>query len=114
MNSHYYPLEEKARLRALVNYKVGIAIMSWLAALWLYANEPLMSSRFAFPILIAQCFMTGIYIWGLMDYARSKGYSLYWALVGFLPLVGLFILIVLPDRWGEQPEPKMKVSKASW
>lgn len=37
-------------------------------------------------------------IYGLYNYAKAKGYSGWLALLGFLQIIGLIILVVLPDK----------------
>ena len=40
---------------------------------------------------------TALLVWGLALYAQSKGRSAVWCLMGFLGLIGLVVLGVLPD-----------------
>lgn len=40
----------------------------------------------------------GCFIYGLYNYAKAKGYSGWLALLGFLNILGLIILVVLPDK----------------
>ena len=40
----------------------------------------------------------GFLIWGLYNYAKAKGYSGWLCLLGFLYILGLIILVVLPDK----------------
>jgi len=44
---------------------------------------------------------TGIYIWGLYNFAKSKGYHGAWCLLGLLSILGLIILACMPDRLKE-------------
>lgn len=41
---------------------------------------------------------TGLLIAGLAYYAMAKGHSALWCLMGFLSIIGLVVLAVLPDR----------------
>jgi len=60
-----------------------------------------MNPILAIFILIAS--IVGLVCWfiGLSAYARSKGYSSWYSLLGLLSCIGLIILAVLPDRWVE-------------
>lgn len=40
----------------------------------------------------------GCLFYGLYNYAKAKGYSGWLALLGFLQILGLIILVVLPDK----------------
>ena len=39
-----------------------------------------------------------VYMYGLYFYAKSKGYSGWFAVFGLLNLLGLIILVLLPDK----------------
>ena len=41
----------------------------------------------------------GIFIWGTVSYAQGKGHHGAWGILGFLSLLGLIILVLLPDRY---------------
>ncbi len=45
---------------------------------------------------------TGLLLVGLFFYARAKGHSGWWSLVGLLSCVGILVLAVLPDRLKEE------------
>lgn len=38
------------------------------------------------------------FIWGCAQYAKGKGYSTYWGALGLLWILGLLVLIFLPDK----------------
>ena len=38
------------------------------------------------------------FIWGCCSYAKGKGYSGWWGMLGLLSCVGLVILVLVPDR----------------
>ena len=52
------------------------------------------------PVLAGLCAIAGtiLFIWGCCSYAIAKGHSWAWGLLGFLSLLGLIILLFLPDR----------------
>jgi hypothetical protein len=39
-----------------------------------------------------------IFIWGCGQYARAKGYSPWFGLLGLLSIVGLILLVFFPDK----------------
>ena len=39
-----------------------------------------------------------VYLWSCANYAVGKGHSGFWAVPAFVPLLGLIILVLLPDR----------------
>ena len=43
-----------------------------------------------------------LWLWGCYNHAKSRGYSGWWGLLGFLTIPGLIILLVLPDLTKEQ------------
>jgi hypothetical protein len=50
-------------------------------------------------LLILAGFVT--FIWGCSQYAKAKGHSPWWGLMGILSLIGLLVLLFLPDRHKE-------------
>jgi hypothetical protein len=40
----------------------------------------------------------GLFIWGCTQYAQGKGHSGYWGAFGLLWILGLVVLVFLPDR----------------
>lgn len=42
-----------------------------------------------------------LFIWGCCSYAKGKGHSGWWGLLGLLWILGLIILFFLPDRHKE-------------
>ena len=53
------------------------------------------------PLFARGAAVIGLVFWvvGLMAYAESKGYSKWWGLIGLLSCCGLFILVLLPNKW---------------
>ena len=45
---------------------------------------------------------TALFIWGCFMYAQGKGYSPWLGLFGLLSIVGLLILVLMPDRHPEK------------
>lgn len=56
--------------------------------------------------LVVNLLISIVYFSGLYYYAKAKGYSGWLLLLGFLHLLGLIILVVLPDKM-KQPKPIM-------
>jgi hypothetical protein len=58
------------------------------------------SSAFGGPVFGCAVLLTGIglYLWGCGQYAQGKGYSPYWGALGLLYLLGLVVLVLMPDR----------------
>jgi uncharacterized membrane protein YhhN len=48
--------------------------------------------------LVAMLAGVAVFIWGCMSYARGKGQSPYLGVLGLLSILGLVILVVLPDK----------------
>jgi hypothetical protein len=61
------------------SYYINIGIVMWVAAVFAWGG-----------ILL--------FIWGLWNYARGKGYRGAWGLLGLLSVFGLIILAFFPDR----------------
>ncbi|WP_340540394.1 hypothetical protein [Nocardioides sp. GXZ039] len=40
----------------------------------------------------------GLYAWGAMSLAEAKGYSQWWGLLALITVVGMLVLVCLPDR----------------
>lgn len=62
---------------------------------------PRSDSADAVALLLPALLMIGgtiLLIIGLGYYASAKGHSRWWGLMGFLSLIGLIVLAVMPDR----------------
>jgi len=62
-----------------LSYYVHIGIVLWFAAIVIYSGFLL-------------------FIWGLWNYAKGKGYKGAWGLLGLLFIFGFVILALFPDR----------------
>jgi ABC-type transport system involved in cytochrome c biogenesis permease subunit len=112
--SSYYSIQDQDIFRAHSNIKVAIAVVLQAFCLWLYANAADFVSTFWFvyAALILTAYIT--FFFGVTDYAKSKGYGWGYAFLGALNLIGLAILVFMPDRFLDQEVPKMKVRRLSW
>ncbi len=58
------------------------------------------SSEFDLPVL-GQMLAFALWMVGCIRIAQSKGYSQWYGALGLLCLIGLIVLIVIPDKWVE-------------
>lgn len=101
---------EKQRLVRSSNIKAGIGFLLILGSIFV----PLLVDEMRLPAevgLIAALAvrLVGIvlWIWGLRHYAMSKGYHPAWGFLGLLSIIGLLILVVLPNKYvvaADEPE----------
>jgi hypothetical protein len=57
-----------------------------------------MNDALALPGLLLMIVGLVFFIWGCMNYAQGKGYSMWLGLLGLLSCIGLVVLVLLPDR----------------
>lgn len=96
------PIEEKKALQKkstmLMLMAIGIVIVGTVISASLDSGVGaalLLASRFG---------ALGLWIPGCMAYAESKAYSKWVGLLGLLTIIGLIILVVLPDKWKNQDQ----------
>jgi hypothetical protein len=79
------------------NTNIGVGLGWVVIAL---ANFPLRTGSFGGPIVGYLLYATGVvlFLWGCSQYARGKGYSPYWGALGLLYILGLLVLVFMPDR----------------
>lgn len=95
---NYGTLADKKQLQNRSNIVVALAIAAAVGTYFLAhasAEQPLL----AMPTLVLGFSIPILWFWGLIDYARSKGYSFIYGLLGFFGIIGLLILLVLQDKW---------------
>lgn len=54
----------------------------------------------------------GLYLWGFYNEVKGKGYSVWYALLGFLGIYGLVVVIALPDRLKDKDKYSRLKSKS--
>jgi hypothetical protein len=85
----------------LKKYKVptNIGVGSGFVLLTL-GNYAIRTGSFGGPVLglIVELIGAPLFVWGCCQYARGKGYSPFWGALGLLYLVGLLVLVLMPDR----------------
>jgi hypothetical protein len=64
------------------------------------SNYVIRTGAFGGPIVGYVVLLTGIalFLWGCGQYAQGKGYSQYWGALGLLYLLGLLVLVFMPDK----------------
>ena len=65
------------------------------------SNYVIRSNAFGGPMVGYVVLLTGIglFLWGCGQYAQGKGYSWYWGALGLLYILGLLVLVLMPDRY---------------
>ena len=82
------------------NYGIGICLL--LNLILAFGPADTITPSIAMLIrIVASVF----YLWGCISYALGKGHSGFWCLVAIIPLLGLMILIALPDKHSGSKEP---------
>ncbi len=76
------------------NIGVGIGFVLQLAGNILQAQGGAMVTVGLMLLLVGLV----IFVWGCMSYCEGKGHSKWLGLLGLLSIVGLLILVFLPDR----------------
>jgi hypothetical protein len=74
------------------NIGVGIGIVLQIAGKVLSMDGML---GFGFMLMLAGAIT---FIWGCGQYAKAKGYSPWFGLLGLLSIVGLIVLVLFPDK----------------
>jgi hypothetical protein len=64
------------------------------------ANVALRGGYFGGPAIGYLLYVIGaaLFLWGCSQYARGKGYSPYWGALGLLYILGLLVLVFMPDK----------------
>ena len=75
------------------NLGVGVGWVVMIVGNLLVRNSPL---PWLGIVVLALGFAA--FIWGCVQYAKGKGHSGYWGALGVLWLLGLLVLLFLPDR----------------
>ncbi|MEP6672846.1 MAG: hypothetical protein ABJF10_27025 [Chthoniobacter sp.] len=74
------------------------------------------SSKGTFSPFTTQLIALGglaLYLWGGASYALGKGHSGWWAIVLFIPFLGLIILVALTDHHDQRARPVSR-GRSSW
>lgn len=82
------------------NTNIGVGI-GWIMVA--AANVPMRTGLYGGATVgyILYAIGTILFLWGCGQYARGKGYSPYWGALGLLYLLGLLVLVLMPDRHKE-------------
>ena len=92
--SHEVFVMKKARFLILVSFFVYILGIGLIAAIFL-PNLPDLANLLG---LVLKFSCLGTFIWGCVELAKAKGYHPAWGALGILTLLGLLILIILPNK----------------
>ena len=89
-----------AAYKKKTNNGIGIfIILNVLMGLYAIFNIDKIETLQNNPLLTIGSYASfGFLIYGLYNYAKGKGYSGWLCLLGFLYILGLIILVVLPDK----------------
>ena len=82
--------------RFKTNVGVGIGSVLQLAGFFWVQTAVIPDDEIAGLILIL--ISLPVFVWGCMNYAEGKGYSKSVGLLGLGSIIGLIVLIVLPER----------------
>lgn len=83
--------------RTKTNIGVGIGFVLQLAGLFL-CRAGWDGALIGLPTILAS---VPLFIWGCLNYAEGKGHSKWAGLIGVAGIIGLIILMVLPDQHAE-------------
>ena len=119
------PVVDVAKKRRNTNIGVGIGVLLQVGGLFI-AQMPGVGERFfAIDILAGikghnEFIILGLvlilvslppFIWGCMNYAAAKGYTKEVGLLGLLSIIGLNILVLLPDKLRDGPKARIPLRK---
>lgn len=79
--------------KSKTNLGVGFGWVVMIVGNLLIRNSPL-----PWPGIVVFTLGFAAFIWGCVQYAKGKGHSGYWGAFGLLWIVGLLVLLFLPDR----------------
>ena len=82
-----------AQHKSSTNIGVGLGIILQVAG-------RAMESPFGLLLLLAGAIA---FVWGCAEYARGKGYSGWFGLLGVFSILGLIVLALLPDKHKDAP-----------
>ncbi len=85
---------KKARILILTSLFVYLLGMGLISAIFL-PNAP--DLAYFLRVVLQIAYFT-IFTWGCVELTKTKGYHPIWGALGILQLIGLLILIVLPNK----------------
>jgi len=86
--------------RRNANIGVGIGFVIQLAGLFLFRAGP-DGALIGWPLILGS---VPVFIWGCLNYAQGKGHSKWIGLVGVAGIIGMIVLMILPNQH-EEPCP---------
>ena len=101
------PVVDVAQKRANANTGVRIGVIMQVFGLYALQTD---DNGFIPGILLILLSLPP-FIWGCMNYAAAKGYTKEVGLLGLLSIIGLNILVLLPDKLRDGPKARIPLRK---
>jgi hypothetical protein len=77
------------------NIGIGAGFVLVLIGKYLAMSQPGSAGTLGWVIVLVGL---GFFVWGSSQYAKAKGLSPYWGILGLFYILGFVILFLLPDR----------------
>jgi len=77
------------------NIGIGVGLVLVLVGKYLALSQPESAGALVWVIALVGI---GFFVWGSSQYAKGKGHSPYWGILGLFYILGFVILFFLPDR----------------
>jgi len=77
------------------NIGIGVGFVLVLIGKYVAISQPDSPSVLGWVICLVGL---GFFVWGSSQYAKGKGHSPYWGILGLFYILGFVILFFLPDR----------------
>jgi hypothetical protein len=102
----YLSGEERKKLKDRAAIKIMLAIFLVVVALYAVPLAIMVVPREFVSLVIVLTILSGVvtYVWALADFARGKGYSGVLCMLAILNVLGLIILLLLPEQNGQRAE----------
>jgi len=101
-----------AELRSRSNWALGTAFVLWVGGtnyrLWYFDSNPLPPAVHwtSLSVLVVSVLLAAL---GCANYSAAKGYRRIWGALALLSLVGLIVLLLLPDLHPDDDAPAYRV-----
>jgi len=83
----------------LAEYKTRTNVGVGLGIILQIGGRQMIDSGSPLPGLLIELAAFVLFIWGCVQYARGKGQSPWFGALGLLSILGLIVLVFLPDRY---------------
>jgi len=97
---HHTDAAGAVSLRKMYSYSIALRIWHQNITPDLITRAMIHSQSSAAAVLGVVVSLAGaeLFLWGCTQYAKGKGHSAYWGAFGLLWILGLLVLVFLPDR----------------